>query len=60
MNRVVICILLITLTLSIKLNVESPLVLNDKHQLECSGAIGEVHYDANNLPKGVRLNGDSI
>ena len=40
MNRVVICILLITLTLSIKLNVESPLVLNDKHQLECSGAIG--------------------
>ena len=59
-SKLIFTFLLLTLTISLRLKVKSPLTLQKNYQLECEGAEGSVEYHADNLPKGVRINGDKL
>ena len=36
------------------------IVLSNSYQLTCEGGVGEISYDATNLPKGVAIKDDEI
>lgn len=60
MNKVVIGVLLLSTILCFRMNVDSTIELRDSFQLECDGAVGEVTYRAENLPAGIKLEGDVL
>lgn len=60
MKKVIICLIFFGLCVSFNLQLTSPLTIKGSHELKCEDAVGKVHYEAHNLPKGVRLTGNII
>lgn len=60
MNRVVISLALICLTLSFHLDVKQRIDFNGEYKLTCSGSKGLVSFGAEDLPNGLELRGDTL
>ena len=60
MRRVVICLFLVSLALTLRLKIGSSFKIDDSYQLSCDDAHGQVHYEVHELPHGVKLEGDRI
>ena len=60
MKAILISLLLVSAALTLKLEVGAQVDLSSPLALECSGAQGQVSYEAHNLPQGVRLYNDKI
>lgn len=60
MNKVVIGVLLVSTIFCFRMNVDSTIQLRDSYELECDGAVGEVTYRAENLPPGIKLEGNVL
>lgn len=60
MKSILISLLLLTASLSFKLEIGAQITLDQAYQLSCAGAQGPVSYQASNLPAGVRLNNNKI
>ena len=60
MKTILFAVLLITTSFGLQLQIATQLNLDQAYSLTCSGAQGQVTYQADNLPQGVRLSNDKI